>query len=215
MIKKYKHVIWDWNGTLLNDTELCIDIINALLKSRNIKTLSVDDYRLIFTFPVKEYYRKAGLDLDNHSFEILGKQWMDVYENRKSECSLHNGTKDVLSFVSSLGIKQSVLSAYSHETLVKIIEYFGLSDYFSHISGLDNIYATSKLDIGKELIKEINLPVNKVVLIGDTLHDFEVAEELGIDSILIANGHQSRERLSECNVSVIEQITDLIERPAN
>ena len=157
MIKKYKHVIWDWNGTLLNDTELCIDIINGLLKSRNIKTLTADDYRLIFTFPVKEYYKKAGLDFEQHSFEILGKQWMDVYEYRKDECSLFEGTHEVLKNLASLGINQSVLSAYSHDTLVKIIDYYNLNSYFTYISGLDNIYASSKLDIGKELISKINL----------------------------------------------------------
>lgn len=210
MIKNYKHVIWDWNGTLLNDIALCVDIINGLLKSRNIKTLSHDDYRLIFTFPVKDYYKKAGLDFEKHSFEILGKQWMDVYEFRKDECSLFPGTHEVLTKISSMGIGQSVLSAYSHDTLVKIIEYYNLSRFFSHVSGLDNIYASSKLDIGKELITKIELSGDEIVLIGDTIHDYEVARDLGINSILIANGHQSKERLIECHTLVLDKISDLI-----
>jgi phosphoglycolate phosphatase len=210
MIRKFKHIIWDWNGTLLNDTSLCLNIINGLLKSKNIKTLSLEDYRLIFDFPVKNYYEKAGFNFTDYSFEEVGKQWMDEYEIRKGETVLFEGTKDVLDYISSLGIGQSILSAYSLETLIEIINDHGLSKYFKHITGLDHIYATSKLEIGRELINKIDAPPQKILLIGDTIHDHEVASELGIQCILIANGHQSRERLLSSGFPVLNDIRELI-----
>jgi phosphoglycolate phosphatase len=210
MIQKFQHIVWDWNGTLLNDTSLCHNIINSVLKSKNIKTLSLEDYRHIFDFPVKKYYAKAGFDFTEYSFEEVGKQWMDEYEIRKGETSLFEGAHDVLDYISSLGIGQSVLSAYSHDTLVEIINTHGLTKYFSHVTGLDHIYATSKLEIGRELIKKINVPPQKMVLIGDTLHDLEVAGDLGIHCILIANGHQSRERLLKSGSPVLNDIRELI-----
>jgi phosphoglycolate phosphatase len=214
MIHKFKHIIWDWNGTLLNDTALCLNIINGLLKSKNLKTLSLEDYRFIFDFPVKNYYEKAGFNFTDYSFEEVGKQWMDEYEIRKGETVLFEGTKDVLDYISSLGIAQSILSAYSLETLIEIINVHGLTKYFKHITGLDHIYATSKLDIGRELINKINVPIQKIVLIGDTIHDHEVACELGIQCILIANGHQSRERLLLSGFPVLNDIRELITYPS-
>lgn len=210
MVHNFKHVIWDWNGTLFNDTELCLNIINGLLVRHELKKLSLEDYRFIFTFPVKEYYAKAGLDFTKYSFEVLGKEWMDEYEERKSECHLFEGVKDVLRSLHGNKIEQSILSAYSHHTLVTIVKYYGLSDFFRNISGLDHIYATSKVDIGRELIKKIDLPGDEIVLIGDTIHDYEVAKELGINSILIANGHQSRARLLDCGVPVLDDIRELV-----
>ena len=196
---------------MFNDTALCLNIINGLLKSKNLKTLSLEDYRLIFDFPVKNYYEKAGFNFNEYSFEEVGKQWMDEYEIRKGETILFEGTKDVLDYISSLGIGQSILSAYSLHTLIEIINEHGLSKYFKHITGLDHIYATSKLDIGKELIKKINIPLQKIVLIGDTIHDHEVATELGIQCILIANGHQSRERLVSSGFPVLnDTLNDII-----
>ena len=214
MIQNFEHIIWDWNGTLLNDTSLSLNIINGLLKSKNINTLSMEDYRLIFDFPVKNYYEKAGFDFSEYSFEEVGKQWMDEYEIRKWETVLFEGTKDVLDYISSLGIAQSVLSAYSLDTLIEIIDAHGLSKYFQHITGLDHIYANSKLDIGRELIKKIDVPLQKIVLIGDTIHDHEVASELGIQCILIANGHQSRERLLLSGFPVLNDIHELITYPS-
>jgi phosphoglycolate phosphatase len=210
MIHKYEHIIWDWNGTLLNDTKLCLDIINGLLRKNNLNSLSVEDYRFIFDFPVKNYYEKAGFDFTKYSFEEIGKEWMDEYELRKNETSLFEGTENVLKYIKSNGINQSILSAYSLETLLEIIGEHKLSGYFQYISGLDHIYATSKLAIGKELLEKINIPSSKIALIGDTTHDYEVACELGVECVLIANGHQSKDRLLQSGAHVLDDIQELI-----
>jgi phosphoglycolate phosphatase len=209
MIHKYKHIIWDWNGTLLDDVELCLDIINGILSRRNIKTLSLDDYREIFTFPVKDYYAKAGLDFGVYPFEELGTEWIEEYEKRKGECRLFNGAEDVLKLLSRNGSDQSLLSAYSHDTLVEIVGGFKLDSYFKYLSGLDHIYATSKVDLGKELIKKLNPKKGKVLLIGDTIHDYEVSKEIGTDCLLIAAGHQNKKRLESCGVPVLGNILDI------
>jgi phosphoglycolate phosphatase len=210
MIRNYEHIIWDWNGTLLNDTSLCLNIINGLLKKRNLNTLSLEDYRHIFDFPVKNYYEKAGFDFTEYTFNEVGKEWMDEYEVRKGETILFEGAKEVLDYISSSGIEQSILSAYSLHTLIEIINQHGLSKYFKYITGLDHIYATSKLAIGKELISNLNIPLSKILLIGDTLHDHDVAKELGINCVLISNGHQSRERLLLSGSKVLNDIKELM-----
>ena len=68
-MKNKKAIIWDWNGTLLDDVELCINSMNLLLKERNLQALTIDRYREIFTFPVKEYYQKAGFNFKTENFE--------------------------------------------------------------------------------------------------------------------------------------------------
>ena len=208
-MKKYKHIIWDWNGTLFDDVELCHNIINGLLIRNEIEEISLQRYREIFDFPVKKYYANAGLDFSKTSFEVLGKEFMDEYEERKFESSVFIDVKDVLGTVHSLGLTQSVLSAYKHDSLLKITEYFGIKDYFIDLSGLDNIYAASKIDLGKKWIKKSGYKGSEIVLIGDTIHDFEVAREIGTDSILIASGHQSKERLLKCGVPVFDDLISL------
>ena len=64
---KYQHIIWDWNGTLLNDAWLFVDIMNGVLSNRKLPLITVDDYRKLFCFPVKDYYKKLGFDLENES----------------------------------------------------------------------------------------------------------------------------------------------------
>ena len=209
MLNNYKYIIWDWNGTLFNDTELCLDIINGILLKRKLEALTLNKYRDIFTFPVEEYYRKAGLDFNQYPFEFLGREWMDEYEKRKYEASLHKGVRKILRLISKQSKQQSILSAYSQHTLIEIVKYFSIEKYFSYLVGLDHIYASSKIEIGKRLLAKLGNKPDETVLIGDTFHDYEVAEDLEIDCILVANGHQSKEKLLASNVKVLDSLTDL------
>ncbi len=198
----FKHVIWDWNGTILDDVFLCCDIMNNILKRRKMQSITLDQYRDIFTFPVKEYYKNVGLPLDNRNFEKLSVEFIDEYESRKNNCSLYPGIKETLEHFRSLGLGQSVLSAYSQITLEEIIENFGLSTYFQKINGLDNIYAAGKIDNGRKWINELGLKKGEVLLIGDSVHDNEVAEEIGAEAVLISAGHQSEKKLREVTQNV-------------
>jgi phosphoglycolate phosphatase len=208
MFSNYKHIIWDWNGTLLNDVGLCVDIINGVLAKRNLDALTLSYYRDIFTFPIKNYYKKAGFDFNKYTFEEVGLEWMSEYERRRNECVLHEGAMETLILLQKKKIEQSILSAYHHKTLMEIVSRFKLNRYFKYIIGLDNIYATSKVELGKELMKNISNGEEKVLLIGDTEHDYEVAREIGSDCVLIADGHQSKEKLIACNVPVFDSLSE-------
>ena len=212
-ILKYDHIIWDWNGTLLNDVELCASIMNNLLRKESLPDISLNKYREIFTFPVEEYYKLAGHNFEKNSFEILGREFMVEYEEKKLNCSLYPFVKESMQFLKEKGKKQYLLSAYKHENLEGIIKSFKIDGFFEHIAGLDNIYAGSKLRLGKEMIKKINLNCNNenILLIGDTTHDLEVANEIGIDCLLISEGHQNKERLLSLGIPVINNIAEFKE----
>ncbi len=208
-INGYRHIIWDWNGTIFDDVKLCVNIINSLLEKRELKTLSLDEYRDIFTFPVEEYYKIAGFDFSKESFAVVGKEWMDQYESRKLECSIFEEVMTLFDKLKNEGISQSILSAYSTHTLIELTEHFGIRNYFSNIVGLDHIYADSKLHLGQKLITQLKDDPKEILLIGDTLHDSEVADELGVDCVLVATGHQSKAKLLQNGDIVYDSVKSL------
>lgn len=209
LINNYKHIIWDWNGTLLNDVDFCRGIINRILAQNDLPELSLKRYRDIFTFPVKDYYEAAGLDFTKTSFEVLGKDFIDEYEKNKLNCSLFDNTIEVLSSINKRGIKQSILSAYKQDNLIKILETYELINFFDNIVGSDNIYAGGKTHLGMQLIKDLDCDKNYILFVGDTLHDYEVAQAMRIKSILIASGHQAKEKLVNCPALILDNMTAL------
>ncbi len=209
-ISKYKHFIWDWNGTLLNDTWLCVEITNNMLKRRNIHQITYDQYSELFDFPVIDYYRRLGFDLNAEPFETIGTEFITEYESRRFECDLQSKTFTVLQTAQNSGAKQSILSAYEHKMLSSMVKHFNVFQFFSNVKGLDDYSASSKIDNGKELLESLPQNPDEVLLIGDTVHDYEVAKSLGTNCLLVANGHHKEEKLSTCGVEVVDSLNDVL-----
>ncbi|HKL34601.1 MAG TPA: HAD family hydrolase [Tangfeifania sp.] len=205
-------IIWDWNGTLLNDLDLCIDSINALLKKRSLKLLDHASYKEVFSFPVKNYYEIIGFDFSKEDFEIPAKEFIDLYDSSVKNCPLHFSAVEILEFFRQKKYPQFVLSAMKQPMLEKTLKHNGIFHFFEGVAGLNDHYAVSKVERGKELLNEFNIDVQNTWMIGDTDHDFEVARELGIRCILVADGHQSEERLKETGAEVVSSLSELKEK---
>ncbi len=201
---KYKHIIWDWNGTLVDDAWLCVEIMNNILENRNLNLITIDDYREHFTFPVRDYYVKLGFDFLVEPFEVCGMDFIHDFKNRKFEASLYTQTESILDKLTKIGISHSVLSAQNQTLLDETVAHYQLQNKFEGVNGLDDHYAHSKVNIGKSWIETLSYDHNEVIMIGDTVHDYEVAQAMGTDCILIASGHNSRERLENTGVLVLD-----------
>lgn len=208
---KYQQLIWDWNGTLWNDTQLCVEINNHMLERRGLSLIDVDSYRDKLCFPVTGYYCQLGFDYTTDPYPRLAEEFIEEYHRRRFECPLHPEARGLIEFFQAQGIPQAVLSAYEHQALLESTDYFELTPFFDDIIGLNDIYANGKVDNGKKYIAEKNIDPSKVLFIGDTVHDFEVAEAMGVQCVLVSNGHNSRDRLETCGVPVFNSLSGVRE----
>ena len=205
-LNKYRHLIWDWNGTLLDDAWLCREIMNQQLRRRDLPVLSVERYEEIFDFPVEKYYQAVGFDWSRESFQEAGTEFIVEYEQRKRECRLQPGGKDLLANLAASGWSQAVLSAYAHQSLEEFLGHFGVRQYFRSVAGSRDHYAAGKVGHGLKMLEELHVSPRETLLIGDTTHDAEVARAMGVDCVLVPCGHNSRIRLEGCGVPVVENL---------
>jgi len=202
----YRHIIWDWNGTLLDDAWLCLDIINGMLAKRGHPVLTAERYATIFDFPVRDYYALAGFDFARESFEVLSDEFIAEYARRVGECGLRAGAREALAWAQANGLSQSILSAMQQATLDRLLNEHGLRGYFSDVNGLDNHHAAGKVDIGRAWVARQELDPAAMLMIGDTTHDVEVAAALGAACWVIPSGHHARARLAATGARVIESL---------
>ena len=206
---KWTHLIWDFNGTLYDDVAAGVDSINVMLRARGLREFaSLDDYRDIFDFPIEDYYRALGLDVEHEGFDALAHEWVALYLEKSRSVGLRSGVKAVLDVLTDCGIPQMVLSASERGMLIGQLEGLGIADRFTEVLGLDNIYAGSKAAIAAAW-REKN-PDARPLFVGDTLHDAEVANHIGADCVLITGGHHSRARLETAGVPVIDAFAQLL-----
>lgn len=200
-ISQKQHVIWDWNGTLLNDVHHAVNIINEILHDHELPKITQNQYKDIFGFPVRSYYQKLGFNMD--LFEELSHRFVDTFMDRISDCSLFPHTQPVLGKIKSMGKRQSILSATDQENLNWMMKRFELENFLDDWFGIGDKFASSKLEQGKKLIQKSEIDPKDTVLIADTDHDLEVGKELGIEVILLSHGHQSEGRLKQIHSQVL------------
>lgn len=205
------YIIWDWNGTLMDDSEISLRAMNTVLEKYGLARLSSQRYMEIFTFPVIEYYKSAGFELDKIPFEELSSIYISEYNGLVSSCRLTANALEVLSELKKLGITQILLSASESGALLSQAKALGADGYFEYIAGSDNIHAYGKAELARAFIKDHALDKRRGMLIGDTVHDYETSLAAGCKCVLYFSGHQSISRLKECGVPIISSLTEITE----
>lgn len=198
-------LVIDFNGTILDDRELCVTILNEMLVMQGHEPVTLDKYLHIFTFPIIEYYRRAGFKLEpegNENFDYLAKIFVRSFKERFPGLQIFD---DAIPFLESFKGKKKLilLSASEQKALESQLEHFGVLSYFDVVLGIKDIYAASKLNEAKRYFKENKTDMSKVLFIGDTLHDEEVAKALGAKSIFVSRGHQHPDVLKSLGESEI------------
>lgn len=208
--KPYTHLIWDFNGTILDDVQLCIQCVNDMLAARGLDVIpSEAAYREIFGFPIDDYYTRLGFDFEKEDYDtVLAPEWVAKYLAGEGDCVVMPGVRETIQAVKTLGIPQVVLSASNLEQLRGQLARLGLLDEFEEVIGLDNIHARSKKAQALEWMAAH--PHARPLFVGDTEHDAAVADAVEADCLLYTGGHQSAERLSACGKILIAEIPRLL-----
>ncbi len=204
---KYTHIIWDWNGTLLNDISASLASVNDMLAMRGRPSIGVDYYRECIGVPIIKFYEKV-FDLENEDYSDIIKQYNNGYLSRLDSCSLTENALEVVDYFASKGVKQAIVSSSNNEQLCANVKKYGIFDRFEAVLGASDYYAGSKIERAVEYLKKSGEFCALVV--GDLEHDAEMAAELGADCALITSGHENRERLYSANARVISDLRELI-----
>ena len=203
-------IFWDWNGTLLDDLDLSLDILNDILGAFDYpQRFTEDSYREIFGFPIEDYYIRVGFDFARHPYPMLAQCYMDRYNAAVPHCPAMAHAAETLARLQGLGYQQVILSASRRDYLIEQVSARGLKGYFTELLGLSDIYGVSKVQAGLDYLQTSGLNPAACVMVGDTDHDAEVAAAMGIRCILIASGHQNRARLEAVCPTVLKDITEL------
>lgn len=203
------NIVWDWNGTLLDDVDLCVEIMGDMLARRGLPRLTRARYHDCFDFPVERYYRAVGIDLDREGFEGPAREFIEAYYSRWRECRLHDGAEDALVLLSERGARQFVLSAAPHAWLAEAAEHYGVAVHFQGLRGRADHYASGKADLARQWMGEKNMDPARTLFVGDTAHDADVARAAGARCLLLETGHHPRARLRACGVDTATGLAEV------
>ncbi|WP_018347642.1 HAD family hydrolase [Longispora albida] len=204
-----RHLIWDWNGTLLDDITLVVAASNEAFASVGGPVVEIEAHRRGFRRPIKDYYSDVlGRLVDDEEFARLDKIFHDSYRVALPDCELREGVVDALTGWQG---GQSLLSMWFHEELVPCVDGYGLTEFFAAVNGLRaDVGGAGKAASLAQHLGQLGLSGQDVVLVGDSLDDAEAAASLGAPAVLVTGGFTDAERLrahgAPCADSILEAV---------
>jgi len=208
---KYDVIIWDFNGTILDDIGVCVKMVNELFLRFGLPLTDEEEYRKAFRFPVEEYYDEVRLT-EFMPYSQIAEEVAYIYNKtvKNEGIGCFSDIIEVIKELHDKGVKQIILSAAPHDLLVYQIENMGLTEYFDAILGIKDIYAAGKVDIARAWLNSQKAKPETLLLIGDSQHDKEIADLLKAKCILVSRGHVSKQRLENVGVPVYQDGNELL-----
>ncbi len=206
---KYTHIIWDWNGTLLNDVNASLSSVNDMLDLRGMPHIGLDFYKECIGVPIRKFYDRV-FDMGKEDYSIIIKQYNEGYLKHLEACSLTDGAREAIGYFASCGMHQAVVSSSNNDQLCMNIKKYGLDGCFDAVLGSADFYAGSKIDRARKYLAETGGESGKILVIGDLEHDADMASELGADCVLLTSGHEHISRLKRAKAELIDDLYALI-----
>lgn len=208
---RYRHIIWDWNGTIVDDVDLTVEITNLQLAEAGVPEISIEQHRAAFQIPIANYYREIGLPTTPETMPSIDRAYHDSYHEARHRLTLFSDLIPTMETMRTYQCGHSILSALPHELLGEHLVQVNLEGAFRKVIGRKTVHAESKVEAGRGLLKELNLGAADILVIGDTVYDHEVAHALGADCALIARGHQNLARLREAKPTfLVDSLAELL-----
>ncbi|MEH0969564.1 HAD hydrolase-like protein [Micromonospora sp. CPCC 205546] len=203
------HLVWDWNGTLLNDLSLVVASTNAAFASVGGPAVTADEHRVRFRRPIADYYAEVlGRAVDDDAFGLLDRIFHDAYRTGLTTCELaHDAGVAMAAWPGS----QSLLSMWFHEELVPTVHTYGLTGHFVRVDGLRaSVGGDRKAESLRRHLAELGVDGRDVVLIGDSIDDADAAVSVGGRAVLYTGGFTDPNRLRASGHPVADTLSEAV-----
>ncbi|MBQ6552868.1 MAG: HAD family hydrolase [Clostridia bacterium] len=206
---KYDCVIWDWNGTLIDDMGVSLGSVNRILADRGMPPITEADYYDYIDTPITRFYERL-FDLEKTDVTQLLREFNVNYDALLDGGEVREGTRLALKAAADAGVRQIVLSAFEQNKLRRMLREYGVDGCFAAVLGADNIHCGDKTDRAREYFAAEGLSPERAVVIGDTLHDAAVAKAVGCACVLVRGGHQGDRELEASGVQLADSAADAV-----
>ncbi|MEU5437110.1 HAD family hydrolase [Streptomyces sp. NPDC020719] len=213
---KRTHLVWDWNGTLLDDIGAVIEATNAAFAELGLEPITLERYRELYCVPIPRFCQRLMGRLPTEAeWLVMDEAFHKHYWLRADACALTQGAAELLADRSASGLGQSLLSMAPHEHLVPIVRRHGITEHFLRVDGRTGPSHGSKAE---HMVRHLTalraadeaISADRIVVIGDAVDDAVAAAHIGARAVLYTGGSHSRDSLAEAGVPVVDTLAEAV-----
>lgn len=209
-MSKYKVVLFDLDGTLINTSEGIFNSVRHAEKMMGFTPVSDEQLNsFVGPPPVQSYMKNYGVT------EEVAREATKYHREYGAkygiyEATVYQGIPELLENLKESGVKLGVCTLKRQDIAEKVLAHFKLLEYFDVVVGIDQQESLTKadtIDIALDAVKETNK--ENAALVGDSVYDAEGAEVAGIDFVGVLYGFGLKEE--QQNYNTTSSVSELIE----
>lgn len=197
-----KLIAFDWNGTILADTQMNLECSNRVFKNFDMKPITLSRFQQTFDIPVSKFWINNGgkvADLLDQGF-LFHKYYLETVGRTRSRA----GSKQVLDWLNQHKIKSVIYSNHTTDDIVNQCKRLKLKHEFTKIlardlkiDGHSQVHKRNKEEKLIAFIKTLKLKPKEILTIGDTDEEIEIGKKHGFYTVSITGGYNTTARLKK------------------
>ena len=196
-----KSVIFDWNGTLLADTNQSVETFNIICKQFGKTPITKSRFKNSVDIPVRNFYLENGFSAEE--LEKNGNEYQSIfhenYERLAKTARLRRGARHTLDWLLTAGVDMVLISNHTQSGVEEQVTRLGIDRFFSHIyaneKGNQVLIGRNKFHKMTSYLDRHTFKKNEVINVGDAPEEVHMAKEAGIISVAITDGFYATHRL--------------------
>lgn len=194
-------LVFDWNGTLLDDAHVLLQTTNTILDRFGRRTIDMDTFRAHCDVPLSILYRSLGMS-DSEIADVdrdAGAMFHDTYEQFAGKADLREGARRILEIARQQDASSIIVSNHIAEPLRSQLRRLGINDYINEVIAFESratqFKSMTKGERLRRYIQENDIKPSATFIIGDMPVETNIARDLGLISVSITGGFVSDSRL--------------------
>ncbi len=202
-MKPYKVIIFDWDGTLMDSDKRIVACLKEAALCADLPLLSDVDYRHIIGLSLPIALSTLYPNASEWQQKVMDAvyRWQFMEANQTQMLPYH-GMVDLLEELKKQGYLLALATGKSRRGLELVLKETGVGDYFVVTKSAEETVSKPNPLMLKQIVDTLGITVTEALMVGDSVYDLEMAQNIAMDSVAMTHGVHDAEQLAAFNPKV-------------
>ena len=210
MSKRYDLIVFDWDGTVMDSTAVIAGSIQAACRDLGLNIPDDETARHVIGLGLDQALRYAVPDMPDTMRPDLVDRYRHHFMARDQAIPLFDGARETIAELHDAGYRLGVATGKSRAGLNRAMESSGMKDYFHATRTADRALSKPDPAMLLELMDELEVSAERTLMVGDTTHDVQMAQNAKVDVVAVGYGAHTPQQLRELKpLALVEDFAEL------
>ena len=196
MKTRFELIIFDWDGTLSDSVGLITDLMIQSFLLHNVSPPSRMEVADILGIKLSEAFKILLKEKDQNASELIFNSYIDLYNQSSNKVKLFDGVELGIRELHRYGYKIAIATGGGRNYLDSCLAQTSIKDFINVTKTSDDCFSKPHPQMCNEILNELIIEPEKSIVIGDSIHDLQMAKNAGISSLAVTYGAHKQDSLS-------------------